>query len=243
VQRTTERLCGAALAGVLLLPAAAPAEDAQVPAPELGDWEQWQPLSLPRVDEATVYTPVTEGGRSAVRSESRCSASALARSLEGADLSITPILRWSWKIERALAARDERAKAGDDFAARVYVMFRFRPDRASWTARARHRIGRLLYGRDVPGNALNYVWSTREPAGASWDNPFTADSKMISMGPAPSARWRSHEVDLVSDYRDRFGAEPPEPLALAIMTDADNSCSEAGAWFASFALLPRAESE
>ena len=238
-----KRLRGAALAGVLLLPAAAPAGDVQVPTRELDDWEQWEPLSLPGVDSPTAYSPVTEDGRSAVRSQSRCSASAFARSLKGVDLSLTPILRWSWKIETPLAARDERVKAGDDFAARVYVMFRFEPERASWTARARHRIGRLLYGREVPGSALNYVWSANEPAGTSWDNPFTADSKMISMGRAESGAWRSHQVDLVRDYRERFGAPAPEPLALAIMTDADNSCSEAGALFASFELLPRVEGE
>ena len=235
----TEFLPVAALLGVLLRPSATPAGDAQLVARDLADWERWQALALPRVDAATVYTPVTVDGRSAVRSQSRCSASALARSLEGVDLSKTPILRWSWKIETPLDARDERVKSGDDFAARVYVMFRFRPDEASWIARARHRLARLLYGREVPGNTLNYVWSTREPAGASWDNPFAPESRMISMGPAESGAWRSHEVDVLRDHREHFGAEPPAPLGLAIMTDADNGCSEAGALFAAFELGPR----
>ena len=233
----------AALLGVLLLPAATPAEDAQLVAQDLADWERWEALALPRVDAATVYTHVTADGRSAVRSESRCSASALARPLEGVDLSLTPILRWSWRVETPLEAHDERVKGGDDFAARVYVMFRFLPEEASWTARARHRLARLLYRREAPGNALNYVWSTREPAGASWDNPFAPESRMISMGPAESGVWRSHEVDVARDYRAHFAGEPPALLGLAIMTDADNRCSEAGALFAAFELAPREERE
>jgi len=197
-------------------------------------WSRWEPLKLPGVDTQTQYTQVQIDGRDAFRSESRCSASALAVPLAEMNLFETPRLRWEWKIGQGLDVHDERVKAGDDFAARVYVMFRFDPDRASWRERLQNKLGGLLYGRDVPGRALNYVWSSSEAAGESWDNPFAKASKMISMGFGPLPDWQSVEVDVLRDYRTLFGDEPPRPLGLAIMTDSDNTCSEAVAYFARF---------
>jgi hypothetical protein len=40
------------------------------------------------------------------------------------------------------------------------------------------------------------------------------------------------EVDLRSDHRAVFGQDILPPSAIALMTDADDSCSEAEAWFA-----------
>ena len=159
------------------------------------------------------------------------------------NLSETPRLRWEWKIERGLDPHDERVKAGDDFAARVYVMFRFDPDRASWRERLQNKLGGLLYGRDVPGRALNYVWSSTEAAGETWDNPFAPASKMISTGSGTLADWQSAEVDVLRDYRALFDDEPPRPLGLAIMTDSDNTCSEAVAYFARFEFRPVVDAE
>jgi hypothetical protein len=206
------------------------------PAARLAGWEHWEPLSLPRVDRATEYFVVEERGRSAMRADARCSASALAVSLHGVDLRTTPLLRWSWRVETGLEPHDERSRAGDDFAARVYVMFPFEPEHASWLERARHRVASALYGRELPGHALNYVWSSREPAGARWDNPSTDASRMIVVGSGELREWQTNEVDLLRDYRERFGREPPAPLGLAIMTDSDNTCADAAALFASFEL-------
>ncbi len=208
-----------------------------------GDFGAWQPLPLPGVETRTVYESDTEDGRSVVRSDSRCSASALAVPLERVDLEATPLLRWSWKIEQPLAPREERVKAGDDFAARVYLTFRFDPRGASWGERLRNRIGRSIYGREVPGRALNYVWTSSEPAGESWDNPFAPASKMISLGSGPLPEWRSQEVNVVRDYQRFFEGDLAQPLGLAIMTDSDNSCSRASAWFADFAFAPAPAAE
>ena len=56
-----------------------------------------------------------------------------------------------------------------------------------------------LYGREMPGSALNYVWSSREARGARWDNPFSADSKMISVGAGQLGEWITEEVDVWAD--------------------------------------------
>lgn len=221
--------------GALLLPASALGGERALPAP---GGEAWEPLALPKVERATSYEPVTVDGRAAVRSRSDCSASALVLPLADVDLESHPRLRWRWRVERSPHVDDERVREGDDFAARVYVIFPFEPEHASFLARMRQRLGRALYGDRVPGSALNYVWSS-QPAGSTWDNPFAASSKMVSLGDGPLGEWRAEDVDVRADFERLFGRPPPRPSGLALMTDSDNSCQAAEALFADFRLAER----
>ena len=105
---------------------------------------------------------------------------------------------------------------------------------ASLWERARHLLGTKLYGDMVPGHAINYVWSSHQPTGAAWDNPFTAASKMVSRGSGPLPQWADADVDVAADYSRFFGHAPPAVLAVAVMTDSDNSCQSAIADYAEF---------
>ena len=206
--------------------------DVMLPAPGRGEW---RPLTFRKVPRATAYEPVTADGVAAIRAASDCSASALYLPVEGiVDLADTPRLSWRWRITRGLSMADERVKAGDDFAARVYLMFEFDWDRASLAARLRHGVGERLYGEKIPGGAINYVWTHGEPAGSHWDNPFARESKMLSLGQGPLEEWRTEDVDVAADYRRLFGNPPPKLLGLALMTDSDNSCQRAEAYYADF---------
>ncbi len=209
-------------------------QEVRLPAPGAPGW---RPLELPKVKRMTRFTPLEVDGRAAVKAESDCSASALIYPTPDIDLARTPRLQWQWKVEQGLAAHDERVKAGDDFAARVYVLFRFDPAHASLWERARHRIGTQLYGDDLPGDALNYVWSSVEPAGSQWDNPFVASSKMIARGHGQRLDWGTETVDVAADYLAIFGHQPPPVLGVALMTDADNTCQRAVAYFADVRFL------
>lgn len=203
-----------------------------LPAPGRGEW---RPLTFRKVPRATAYEPVTADGVAGVRAASDCSASALYLPVDRTvDLADTPRLSWRWRITRGLSIPDERMKAGDDFAARVYLMFEFDVARASLAARLRHSLGQRLYGEKIPGGAINDVWTEHEPAGAHWDNPFAGDSKMISLGRGPLEEWRTEDVDVAADYRRLFGHPPPKLLGVALMTDSDNSCQRAEAYYADF---------
>lgn len=199
----------------------------------------WQSLRFPRVERASRYQPVDLDGVRAVRAESECSASALVLPVKNVELRRTPLLRWRWYVERQLDLANERQKGGDDFAVRLYVMFRFEPERASWLERARRRVAEVLYGQDLPGNTINYVWSSREPAGSVWDNPYAASSKMVSLGAGPLPEWRSEEVDVWSDYRRLFGTDPAGLIAVALMSDSDDSCGRTAAWLAELRFATR----
>ena len=227
-----------ARAAVLVAALAAPCGATEVVALPQPGALGWRPLTFPKVARRTVYTVVEEDGVRALRADSDCAASAVALPLDKVDLLSTPRLRWRWKVERPLKVANERVKAGDDFAARVYVTFRFDPRTASFSARVRHRIARALFGAELPGHAVNYVRSSTEPAGAVWDNPFAAESKTVSLGPGQVGAWATEEVDVAADYRRLIGGDPPPLMALAVMTDADNTCQHAVAYFADFTFLP-----
>jgi hypothetical protein len=210
----------------LLLGMRAVEGDVVLPAPGSDGWEH---VRFPSVERATEYRVEPEQG--ALRAVSRCGASALVLPLDGLDLERTPLLRWRWRIVRLPSVGDERERSGDDFAARVYVMFPFDPEGASALTRLRRLVAERVFGRRLPGSALNYVWSVHEPVSSRWDNPYAAESKMISVGRGEPGGWTAVEVDLRRDRQAAWG-DGPGPAAIAIMTDADDSCSEAEAWFA-----------
>jgi hypothetical protein len=194
----------------------------------------WRALEFPKIPQHTRYEAVTSDGVAGVKATSHCSASAFYVALKGVDLSSTPRLHWRWRIEQGLEVRNERGKPGDDFAARVYVMFRFDAEHASLWERAVHALGTKLYGDIVPGHAIDYVWSSHEPAGAAWDSPYSAASKMVSLGRGPHSEWSAVVVDVAADYMKFFGQSAPPLLALGLMTDSDNTCQSAVADYADF---------
>jgi len=194
--------------------------------------EGWRPLVFPRVEKQTAYERVEFEGAPALRAQANCSASGLVHGAPGLELARTPWLHWRWRVDRDLPARDPRAKSGDDYAARVYVAFRFEPERASRYERLKRGALRLIYGEELPGSALNYVWSASESEGRSWPSPYAAQSRMISLGAAPAGTWREASVDLRADYRRVFDMEPPLVEFVALMSDADDGCGETLAWFA-----------
>jgi len=216
-----------------------------VPLPAPGEIE-WHPLTFRSIEQQTLYTLETDpDGRPAYRAVSECAASALVLDLpDDFDLARTPRLSWRWRIERGLEIDQdrERSKTGDDFAARVYVLFRFDPERASLWQRMQNRVGQRLFGREMPGQALNYVWSSSTPTGRFWTSPHHEDTRLLaveSRSNAPSSRaWREVTVDLAVDATRLFSPPPRlQPYALGLMTDADDVCKNAIAWFSDFHLL------
>lgn len=220
-----------------------------VPLPALGD-EGWQPLTFRSIEKATRYDPgIDPSGRPAYRASSHCSASAMLLALpENFDPLKTPRLAWRWRIERGLDNEDERSEAGDDFAARVYVLFRFDPGRASLWRRLQNQMGRRIFNAEIPGEALSYVWASRQDPGAHWTSPNQKDARLLVLESASdqlgSQAWREAVVDLIGDAQRVF--ETPErrrPYAIGLMTDADNTCQKAVAWFSDFRLLGPRDAE
>ena len=231
-RRSTPACAALALLTAGLLGASEPAA-LPVPLPVPGA-APWEPLHFRSIERHTSYLPSPEGNPEAVRAAAECAASALVLPLSDIDLTRTPVLRWRWRVLRPLEVADERSKTGDDFAARVYVMFRFEPERASLLERARRRLGNAFFGTEIPGTALSFVWTAGIEPGAIWTNPHAMESKMISLARGASEGWRDASVDVTRAYQQAFGHPPPVAFGLGIMTDADDTCQSAVAEYADF---------
>ncbi|MBI3300369.1 MAG: DUF3047 domain-containing protein [Elusimicrobia bacterium] len=193
----------------------------------------WEPLRFKKVQRATEYA-YAEGAFHAVSS---ASSSGMIFRLSG-PAAERPVLSWRWKVNAPLVHAGERAKDGDDFAARVYVTFRYEPRRAGLGTRAKYALAKALYGEYPPHAGIAYVWAGHEPAGSSWPNPYTDRVRMLAVrsGSAGAGTWAAERRDLLADYAALFG-EPPPPLAgVAVMTDTDQTGARAEAWYADIAL-------
>jgi hypothetical protein len=194
--------------------------------------EGWRPLTFRKIPRLTRYRVERDGDRWVVRAEAERSASALYRPVE-ADPRVHRILSWRWKVEAAVAGADARTRAGDDYAARVYVAFRYDAEAATLWERVRYGAYHALYGEYPPKVVLNYVWDNRLPVGTVLDNAYTDRSKMVVLrsGNAEAGRWVGERRDVYDDYRRIVGGEPPAIAGVAIMTDTDDTGAHATAWY------------
>ncbi len=123
-------------------------------------------------------------------------------------------LSWRWRVDRLIEREDLTRKEGSDAAARVYVYF------------------------ETPGlpwqkRNLDYVWSAHLPVGTIINSAFSSQSKIIVVdsGPERLGTWQTVHRNIEEDYKRCFGQDPPDVVAIGLMTDADNTHSEAVAYF------------
>uniref|UniRef100_A0A831XF66 DUF3047 domain-containing protein n=1 Tax=Geobacter metallireducens TaxID=28232 RepID=A0A831XF66_GEOME len=185
-----------------------------------GDLAGWEEQTF-KGKTKTAYTLVRDGERTVLRADSRGSASGLINKV-GFDPRQQPLLRWSWKVNGILKKGDERTKGGDDYPARIYVVF---PRTFFWQTRA-----------------INYIWANRLPKGATIPNVYAPKNvRMVAVesGGANAGKWITEERNVYEDYQKLFGEEPPRAGAVALMTDTDNTGEEAVAWYGDITLSIR----
>lgn len=201
----------------------------------------WAPLTFRNIPEHTRYTLVRDADAGVVvKAEAKRSASGLTHAL---DLPVAqrPLLTWRWKAANIIAAGDVRRKDGDDYPVRIYVSFKYSPERLTLFERAKYAAVRIIYGEYPPHAGLNYIWDTRASAGTIVPNPYTDRVRMIVVesGPERLGHWLAYERDILADYRQAFGEEPPPISGVALMTDVDNTGEEVVAYYGDIALSPR----
>lgn len=199
----------------------------------------WKALTFPQIGRHTSYTVESQGKNAWVKAESRNSASALVREIQ-IDPKAYPILRWRWRVENIIQKGDERKKEGDDYAARVYVNFHYDPDKASLWERTQYGLAYSIYGHYPPKAALNYIWANKIARGEAVDSAYTSRAKLIAIesGRERIGTWVSEERNIYQDYISYFRGQPPEVIAIAIMTDTDNTGEDAVAYYADITLCP-----
>lgn len=193
----------------------------------------WQLIYFDDDVPMSTYANVEWDGVNAVKGIAQASMALLARPLD-LDLLRTPVLCWRWRVDEVVATADLRRKSGDDYAARVYVAFDIPNEDMSFGLRAKLRMGRMLFGDQVPDAAINYVWDNRHPVGTKVPNAYTNRVKVIvaRSGNGDAGEWQTERHDVWSDAVAAFPDVRLSAVSLAIGTDTDNTGETARAGFA-----------
>ncbi len=201
----------------------------------------WRIVTLPKIPRHTRYSVVESDGRRAVRAEAEASYANVVHPLN-AEIASAPILRFAWRVDRFPSNSDLSTRKGDDLAAKVCVLFDVPLDRLSLVDRAKVQLGRRLFDPELPAATLCYVWDRTLPNGTWLDNAYTDRVRMLvlrSGARGEQGRWFDEQRDVRADFARAFPREAvgglPRVAALAFATDADNTASEALAWFGDMA--------
>lgn len=162
----------------------------------------------------TQYRLIGHGDTRALEAQCDGTASAIARRTS-VDLSKTPILRWQWRVDHIYAGLDGTTRAGDDYAARVYVI----------------HDGGVLPWRT---RAINHVWANSQTTGHHWPNAFTDKAMMVAVqsgAPADPTRWISESRNVRRDFKRYYGLDLGQLDGVALMTDCDNSGRKGRAYY------------
>lgn len=173
--------------------------------------DSWQEKQFAGKTQYSFYNDKQKGW--VIQAKSEGSASGLVREVS-VDIGDTPFLNWSWRVDKLPEVTDEKTKEGDDYSARIYVIFKT----GSWFWDTK---------------ALNYVWNSSYPAGESWSNAFTGNAQMMALQSrsSPLGVWVAEKRNIQKDILECFGVELSSIEAIAIMTDTDNSDSSAVAYY------------
>lgn len=140
-----------------------------------------------------------------------------------------PSLSWRWKVDQVYTGADPQKKSGDDYPARIYVIFEYDSAEAGLATRMKYRLAKARHGKSPPLAARNDVWASTDAATLFYFSPYSDRSTMVPLqiGPAGIGCGVGEQVNIVEDYRRIFGEEPPARASQAIMNDSDNTGSSA----------------
>ncbi len=186
--------------------------------------DNWRPLYFPKIKKHTSYTIETNGNERYLKAESAASASALVYKKEF-NVHEYPNMRWRWRVENLYDKGVSRTKGGDDYPIRIYITFKYDPQKASFLEKLQYEAAKLVYGEYPPHSALNYVWANKGNMERVVTSPYTSKTKIIAIekGATRIDSWETKEADILKDYREAFGEDPPSQASIAIMNDSDNT--------------------
>jgi hypothetical protein len=127
------------------------------------------------------------------------------------NLSDYKFLSWRWRVRMLPKGGSEAGKGTNDSAAGLYICF--------------NGVTRLPY-------CIKYVWSSSMPVGAVLSSPHRKATKIavLRSGPAGIGVWTQEKRNVYDDFIKFYGVKNvKDPVAFAILTDSDDTASQAAA--------------
>ena len=194
-----------------------------VPPPSAEDWHD---VPLPGKRRTVYRWELMPEGRVLV-AQADASASMYRRRMARRADTLRDV-EFSWWVQTLPQGGDVADADASDAAARV--LFAFGGDHARLSARNQmmFELARTLTGEAPPFATLAYVWDTSAPVGRVITHPRSDRMRkiVVESGRDGLRQWRRYRRALSADYKLAFGEAPGPLLAVAVMTDGDNTRSQ-----------------
>ena len=162
-------------------------------------------LKIKKVKGLTTYTLGSNEDGTFLKAETEGKGSGLGKEIK-IDLTKTPFINITWKVEKNLSGIIENSKKGHDYAARVFVI-----KKTGSTA--------------LSNRAINYVFSSNNEIGKYWPSPYTKKSidYVLSTTREHNNVWVTVKANVKVHFKELHNLDVNELNGVAIMTDTDNS--------------------
>ena len=167
--------------------------------------DEFKTLQVKKVKGETTWSLSSNENGNFIKAEAEGKGSGLGKEVK-IDLSKTPFINITWKVEKDLSGIVENSKKGHDYAARVFVI---------------KKTGSTL----LSNRAINYVFSSNNDVGSNWHSPYTKKSidYVLSSTKENLNNWVTVKSNVKKNFMDLHGIEVLNISGVAIMTDTDNS--------------------
>ena len=156
-------------------------------------------------DSKTKYSLGSNENGNYLRGEAKNAASIIGKDIK-INLSITPYINITWKIEKDLSGINENSKKGHDYAARVFVI-------------------KKTGVTPLSNKVMNYVFSSNNDINNNWPSPYTKKSidYILSTTKKNLNEWVTVKANVKEHFKKYHDLDIDEIDGIAIMTDTDNS--------------------
>ena len=167
--------------------------------------DEFKTLKVKKVKGETTWSLGSNENGNFIKAEAEGKGSGLGKEIL-IDLTKTPFINITWKVEKDLLGIVENSKKGHDYAARVFVI-----KKTGSTA--------------LSNRAINYVFSSNNEVGKNWPSPYTKKSIdfVLSSTKKNLDVWVTVKANVKDDFMKLHGIEVLDISGIAIMTDTDNS--------------------
>jgi len=198
----------------------------------------WNFYRIAPYKKNTVYRLENYQGKTVLSANSKTSASGLAVKLRPRQAN-NLWLQWEWKALSAIPEADNAERYHDDAPLRILVAFDGNKSKLPLREKMNFEMANLISGQEMPYATLMYIWSGKSPVNTIINNAHTSRIKMIVVdsGWDNLDTWHKHQRDLTADYNRAYGEAPGEVIGIALLTDTDNTKSEARAIYGDIELI------
>ena len=167
--------------------------------------DEFKTLKVKKVKGETTWSLGSNENGNFIKAEAEGKGSGLGKEVK-IDLSKTPFINITWKVEKDLSGIDEKTKKGHDYAARVFVI---------------KKTGSTM----LSNRAINYVFSSNQNIDEYWPSPYTKKSVdyVLSTTKENFNTWTTVKANVKDHFKKFHDLDVVGLTGVAIMTDTDNS--------------------